>query len=74
MYMLNNNKPYIEHCGTPQKMSSKLLYEPFTFVLCFLFARQGTKKYAKFVSTPYSLIFRLTTNDRVAVAVLKSKI
>ena len=35
--ILNNRGPRIDPCGNPNVISSKLLYDEFNFVRCFLF-------------------------------------
>ena len=37
--MLKSNGPRIDPWGTPDLMSLQVLYEDFTFVLCFRFER-----------------------------------
>ena len=49
----------MEPCETLLKMSPKLLQEPVTFVLYFLFSKEDAKKYSEFVSTLYAFSFAI---------------
>ena len=62
--MLNNNEPNIEPCSIPLKMSLKLVEEPITFNLCFLFSRSDAKNIANLDLRHMHLVLQLTIDDR----------